>query len=555
MLRIHQLKLNVRHSENDLKDKILKTLRISERDLKNYFIRKQSLDARQKPELFYVYTVDVLLTNEMAVLKKLQKKKQDTNIEPCSEQAYVFPEMGTAALLHRPVIVGCGPAGLFCAYFLSEYGYQPILIEQGAPVEERQKDVEEFWKTGRLNPNSNVQFGEGGAGTFSDGKLNTLVKDPGNRIHKVLEIFVAHGAPKEILYVNKPHIGTDILCNVIRNMRYKILENGGDIHFHTKLEQLVLDQKQKSIKKVVLRNLHSGTERMLDTDVLILAPGHSARDTFQMLYENHIPMEAKSFAVGFRTEHPQELINQSQYGKDHWKQLPSAAYKITAKLPNGRGVYSFCMCPGGYVVNASSEENHLAVNGMSYHARDSKNANSAIIVTISPEDYGNGHPLSGMTFQRNLEKKAWEAGKGKIPSQRYGAYYQEVMQLNKKESVHLEEFPPCMKGQHTFTSLKDILPKELEEAFIMGMETFDTKIPGFASDNVILSAVESRTSSPVRILRGETMESEIRGLYPCGEGAGYAGGITSAAVDGLKTAEIIRKKFCSFDKEQLLRKN
>ena len=549
MLRIHQLKLNVTHSENELKDKILKTLRIPERDLKDYFIRKQSLDARQKPELFYVYTVDVVLTNEIAVLKKLQKKKQDKHIEPCPEKTYVFPKMGAEALLHRPVVVGCGPAGLFCAYFLAEYGYRPILIEQGAPVEERQKDVKDFWETGKLDPNSNVQFGEGGAGTFSDGKLNTLVKDPGNRIHKVLEIFVEHGAPEEILYVIKPHIGTDILCNVIRDMRYKILENGGEVHFHTKMEQVVIDQNQKILNKVILRNLNSGKEMVLETDVLILAPGHSARDTFQMLYENEIPMEAKSFAVGFRAEHPQELINQSQYGRDYSELLPSAAYKITAKLPNERGVYSFCMCPGGYVVNASSEENHLAVNGMSYHARDSKNANSAIIITISPEDYGDGHPLSGIAFQRDLEKKAWEAGNGKIPVQRYGEYYQEVMNLKKEESVHLKEFLPCMKGQYTFTSLKHILPKELEEAFIMGMEEFDTKIPGFASDNVILSAIESRTSSPVRILRGEEMESEIKGLYPCGEGAGYAGGITSAAVDGLKIAEMIRKKYCSFDKE------
>lgn len=555
MLRINQLKLNVTHSENELKEKILKTLRIPERDLKKYVIRKQSLDARHKPELFYVYTVDVMVTNDMVVLKKLQKKKQDKNIELCPEKTYIFPEMGTEELLHRPVVVGCGPAGLFCAYFLAEYGYRPILIEQGAPVEERQKDVEKFWETGRLDPNSNVQFGEGGAGTFSDGKLNTLVKDPGNRIHKVLEIFVEHGAPEDILYVNKPHIGTDILCEVIRNMRYRVLENGGEIHFHTKMEQLEIDKKQKMLRKVLLRNLESGKTLELETNALVLAPGHSARDTFQMLYENEIPMEAKSFAVGFRAEHPQELINQSQYGREYPDQLPAAAYKITAKLPNGRGVYSFCMCPGGYVVNASSEEEHLAVNGMSYHARDGKNANSAIIITVSPEDYGDGHPLSGIAFQRNLEKKAWEAGNGRIPVQRYGEYYREVMGREKEGSGHLEEFSPCMKGQYTFTSLKHILPKDMEEAFIMGMEEFDTKISGFASDNVILSAIESRTSSPVRILRGEAMESEIKGLYPCGEGAGYAGGITSAAVDGLKIAEMIRKKYRSFDKESFLRKN
>ena len=548
MLRINQLKLKVTHSEEELKDKILKTLRISESDLKEYFIQKQSLDARNKPDLIYVYTIDVAVTDEKAVLKKLQKKKQDKNIELCTEKTYVFPEMGTGELLHRPVIVGCGPAGLFCAYFLSEYGYRPILIEQGASVEERQMDVEKFWETGILNPDSNVQFGEGGAGTFSDGKLNTLVKDPGNRIHKVLEIFVEHGAPENILYVNKPHIGTDILCNVIRNMRCKILKNGGEVHFHTKMERLVIDQNEQILKGVILRDLNSGEELAIDVDALILAPGHSARDTFRMLYENKIPMEAKSFAVGFRTEHPQEMINQSQYGREYPDILPSAAYKITAKLPNGRGVYSFCMCPGGYVVNASSEEDHLAVNGMSYHARDSKNANSAIIITISPEDYGDGHPLSGIAFQRKMERKAFEAGKGKIPVQRYKDYYREVMDQKREEFMHLEEFEPCMKGKYTFTSLKYILPKELEESLIMGMEEFNKKIPGFASDNVILSAIESRTSTPVRIIRGEAMESVIKGLYPCGEGAGYAGGITSAAVDGMKIAEIIRKKYRSFDK-------
>ena len=548
MLRISQLKLSVTHSEKELKNKIWKTLRISEQDLKGYVIRKQSLDARKKPDLMYVYTIDADVSDEKTVLKKLQRKKQDKNIELCTEKTYIFPEMGAEELLHRPVVVGCGPAGLFCAYFLSEYGYRPILIEQGSPVEERQRGVEKFWETGILNPDSNVQFGEGGAGTFSDGKLNTLVKDPGNRIHKVLEIFVAHGAPEDILYVNKPHIGTDILCNVIINMRCNILENGGEVHFHTKMERLVIDQKEQMLKGIVLRNLDSGEEWVINTDTLILAPGHSARDTFQMLYENEIPMEAKSFAVGFRAEHPQEMINQSQYGREYPDILPSAAYKITAKLPNGRGVYSFCMCPGGHVVNASSEADHLAVNGMSYHARDSKNANSAIIITISPEDYGDGHPLSGIAFQRSLERKAYEAGKGKIPVQRFGDYYREIRNKERDEAIPMEEFLPCMKGKYAFTSLKNILPEELEESFILGMEEFDKKIPGFASGNVILSAIESRTSSPVRILRGESMESVIKGLYPCGEGAGYAGGITSAAVDGMKIAEMIRKKYHSFDK-------
>lgn len=549
MLRISQLKLKIDHSEEELKNKILKMLQIPATELKQYFICKQSLDARRKPELFYVYTVEVEVADETKVFHKLQKKKQDKNIERCVKKMYEFPEMGIEGLSQRPIIVGCGPAGIFCAYFLAKYGYRPIVIEQGAPVDERQEDVENFWKTGVLNPNSNVQFGEGGAGTFSDGKLNTLVKDPNNRIHKVLEIFVEHGAPQDILYVNKPHIGTDILCNVIRNMRQAILDWGGEVRFHTKMERVLLDDKKKRIQGITLYNVRSKERYDIDTELLILAPGHSARDTFQMLFDLQIPLEAKSFAVGFRAEHLQSLMNVSQYGTEYPDILPAAAYKVTAKLPNGRGVYSFCMCPGGYVVNASSEEGKLAVNGMSYHARDSRNANSAIIVTVNPEDYGNGHPLSGIAFQRDLETKAYKAGNGKIPVQKYGDFYQEVTQKEKAENLSMENIQPSMKGSYHFTSLKNILPKELEDSLVMGMEEFEKKIPGFASKDTLLSAIESRTSSPVRILRNEKMESTVQGLYPCGEGAGYAGGITSAAVDGIKIAEVIRKKYSPFDKK------
>lgn len=547
MLQISQLKLKVTHTTEELEQKIRKTLQISEKELESYEIQKQSLDARHKPELYYVYTIMAKVSNEKAVFSKLQKKRQDKNIECCHQKKYVFPEMGMERLSHRPVIVGCGPAGLFCAYFLARYGYRPILIERGAPVEERRSDVEAFWKTGVLRPDSNVQFGEGGAGTFSDGKLNTLVKDPENRIHEVLKVFTKFGAPKDILYVNKPHIGTDILCDVIRNMRMEIVKSGGEILFHTKAEALILDPSNQKLKGIHLVDLQ-GQEKAwdLDTDVLVLAPGHSARDTFAMLERMGIPMEAKSFAVGVRVEHPQELINQSQYGEGHSDHLPAAAYKLTAKLPDGRGVYTFCMCPGGYVVNASSEEGMLAVNGMSYHARDSKNANSAVIVTVNPEDFEAEGPLAGITFQRKLEKAAYEAGMGKIPVQRYGAFYQEVMGSTKEGETDAV-WEPCMKGAYTYTSLTQIFPACLNRSLISGMEEFNRKIPGYASPNALLSAVESRTSSPIRILRDQTMQSTIRGLYPCGEGAGYAGGITSAAVDGMKIAETIRKKYQPFD--------
>ena len=355
MLRISQLKLPVTHTEEDLKKKIVHTLMCRTEAVQSYEIIKQSLDARKKPDLFYVYTVDVKADNEKQLLKMLTRKKRAGNVQFHEAMPYVFPAGGNEKLKSRPVVVGCGPAGLFCAYFLAEYGYQPVLLEQGAPVEERQKDVEEFWKTGVLKPDSNVQFGEGGAGTFSDGKLNTLIKDPVGRNRKVLEIFVENGAPKDILYVNKPHIGTDILRTVIRNMREKILVWGGEIHFHTQMTEVLFTENTRRIRGIVYEDLLKKEKEEIQTETLVLAPGHSARETFAMLFEKKVPMEAKSFAVGVRAEHPQELINHSQYG-DAKASLPAAAYKLTAKLPDGRGVYSFCMCPGGYVVNASSEE-------------------------------------------------------------------------------------------------------------------------------------------------------------------------------------------------------
>ncbi|XCP83810.1 FAD-dependent protein [Roseburia hominis] len=534
MIRVSQLKIRTGHTREELFQKLLHVLSVQRQEVESWKIRKQSLDARKKPELYYVYTIDVKVKREGAVLKRIKGKRRNCEIGLCTEMPYVFPEAGTAILKQRPIIVGCGPAGLFAAYFLAREGYAPLVIERGAPVEERARDVEEFWERGVLKPDSNVQFGEGGAGTFSDGKLNTLVKDPAGRIRKVLEVFVEMGAPEEILYVNKPHIGTDVLRSVIRSMREQIISWGGEFSFHTTMTELDIDSEGS------IRGIYT-TKGYKETRVLILAPGHSARDTFAMLYEKNVPMESKAFAVGVRVEHSQELINNSQYGEGYDPQLPAAAYKLTAKLENGRGVYSFCMCPGGYVVNASSEEGHLAVNGMSYHARDSRHANSAIVVTVSPEDYKGEGPLAGIAFQRELERAAYLAGNGKIPVQRYGDF------AGKDEEIKGASCPPDIKGAYCFADVRKIFPEEIAGSIVAGMEKFNDKIRGFSHPDTLLLGVESRTSSPVRILRGDEMESTVCGLYPCGEGAGYAGGITSAAVDGMKIAEKIRRKYAPFD--------
>lgn len=558
MLRISQLKLKIGHSEEELYHKICRTLFLPENERPEIFVRKQSLDARHKPDLYFVYSVDVKIKNERAVLGRLQKKHGVKNVALSSEKEYRFPKSGTKEMKNRPVVIGCGPAGLFCTYFLAAYGYRPILIEQGAPVEERQQDVEEFWRTGVLRPDSNVQFGEGGAGTFSDGKLNTLIKDPDGRNRKVLEIFADNGAPKDILYVNKPHIGTDVLTDVIRRMRERILKWGGEVRFHTRMTGLLTDDTGQNLCGISWKKGDCETG-ILETNQVVLAPGHSARDTFCMLYERKIPMEAKSFAVGVRAEHPQGLIDFTQYGTAHNGILPAASYKLTEKLPDGRGIYSFCMCPGGYVVNASSEKGMLAINGMSYHARDSRNANSAIVVTVTPEDFESRHPLAGIEFQRRLETAAYEAGSGRIPVQRYGDFYKCVTgeDLQEcKDSKWFESHDPCMKGNYIFCELNHIFPDYICRDLVYGIEKFNKKIRGFSHPDTILSAVESRTSSPVRILRNDkTLESQVSGLYPCGEGAGYAGGITSAAADGIKVAEAIRQIYTPFDKiEEGLRK-
>ena len=554
MIQIRQLKLMPGHSDRELTEKAARILRIRPEEIASLRVVRQSIDARKKPEIRLIYTVDVKLVGAREE-KVLLSCRKNPDVGPAPEVRYRFPEPGKEILAERPLIIGTGPAGLFCGYLLAKAGYRPLLLERGEDVESRTRRVEEFWKTGVLAPDSNVQFGEGGAGTFSDGKLNTLVKDKDGRNTEVLKIFVENGAPEEIRYESRPHVGTDVLSRVVKHMRERILSWGGEVRFSTRVTELVMEGGR------VCGVVCESGER-IDAGAVVLAIGHSARDTFAMLEKKGIPMEAKSFAVGFRVEHPQELINLSQYAQRRPEALPPASYKLTAKTSEGRGVYSFCMCPGGYVVNASSEPGRLAVNGMSYSGRNGKNANSAIIVSVTPQDYGAGGPLAGIQFQRMLEERAFRAAGGAVPIQRYADYAgterengsavaeADGMVREKRERHVPADFAPAIKGAWKFADLRDILPSSVRKAFLEGMEAFERIIPGFADDAVCLSGVESRTSSPVRIPRDETLQSSVRGLYPCGEGAGYAGGITSAAMDGMRVAEAIAARYQIFQKNE-----
>ena len=521
MIKLDQLKLDVSASENQLNSAIAKKLRINEKDIKGYQILKRSIDARKKPNLFYVYSVAVELDKAIEA-KVLKKSVKDNNVNTYKPKVYVLPE--NKVLGNRPIVIGAGPAGLFAAYVFALNNMAPIIFERGKKVEDRTKDILEFWKTGVLNTASNVQFGEGGAGTFSDGKLNTLVNDKLGRNQFVLETFVKFGAPSNILYDGKPHIGTDILKQVIANMRNEIISLGGEFHFDSQVDNFVIEDGK--IKGVVSKG------ETYYSDSVVLAIGHSARDTFKTLYDLGFDMEAKDFAVGFRIEHPQVMISESMYGPE-FKKLEPAPYKLAHNLENGRGVYSFCMCPGGFVVNSSSEENRLVVNGMSYSKRDSHNANSAIVVSVGAKEFDKSNPLSGIEFQRQIEGKAFSIAKGLIPQQLYGDFKE-----NKLSSGY-GDFASETKGKTSFGLLSEIFSQEINQSIIDAMGHFGTKIKGFDRYDAILSGVESRTSSPVRINRDEQFQSNIRGLYPCGEGAGFAGGITSAAMDGLKVAEAV----------------
>jgi len=526
MVRVRQIKVDVL---DDSKESLLKAtsrkLRINKDDIIDLVIHKQSIDARNKDKIFYVYEVNVKLKNEDEVLKK----NRSGDVFAAPRLKYKFEKKGNEKLKNRPIIVGAGPAGLMAGYILAENNYNPIIIERGEMVDKRVECVKKFWEEGILNPNSNVQFGEGGAGAFSDGKLNTLVKDENNRGRKVFETFVKHGAPQDILYSYKPHIGTDLLIKVVKNMRSKIEEMGGTFLYNTKLTGIeIQDNKLKGI--VVNDN------EKIDCDALILAIGHSARDTFKLLYDSGLNMSPKPFSVGVRVQHSQKDIDLAQFGEKYKDVLSPATYKLTYRASNNRGVYSFCMCPGGYVVNASSEEKRLAINGMSYNDRGSKNANSAIVVTITPEDFGD-KPLDGIEYQRKLEETTYILGKGKIPVQLLEDF------KNNTKSSEFGEVEPVFKGEYNFADINEILPKDIGDSIKEAFSDFGKKIKGFDKDDTILAAIESRTSSPVRIIRDENFESNILGIYPCGEGAGYAGGITSAAMDGIRLAEEIGRRY------------
>lgn len=519
MIRVRQVKIPIISDNNEyIKKKIIKILKA---DILSYKIIKKSIDARDKNNILYVYEFDVEVDNE-----KVIHKNKDIFISPKEE--YRFPKPGNEILDNKIVVVGSGPAGLFCSYLLAEAGYKPLIIEQGERIEDRVKTVEEFFKTNKLNELSNVQFGEGGAGTFSDGKLNTLVKDKMFRGKKVFEVFIENGAPEEIMYLQKPHIGTDILRKVIINMRNKIITMGGEFRYNTKLTDLIIEKNR-------LEGIEVNNNETIACNNLVLAIGHSARDTFYLLHDKNLNMKQKPFAVGFRIEHPSEMINKSQYG-DNYKLLPPASYKLTYQASTGRGVYSFCMCPGGFVVNASSEKNRLVVNGMSNYKRDEINSNSAIVVTVNNNDFGDGL-FAGIEFQRKLEEEAYKLGNGLIPVQLYKDFKEN------RESTKFGEITPNTKGSYKLTSLNDIFSSDINNSIIEAMTNFDKKIKGFARDDAIFLGVESRTSSPIIIERDELKESNIKGIYPCGEGAGYAGGITTAAIDGIKVAEEIAKRY------------
>ncbi len=534
MIRINQIKLKYNHSERDLLIKIADILRIKKdklaEEIQEYTIVKKSIDAREKPDFKFVYSVNVRVKSE----KLLKKSVYNKDVYITKEEKYEFVPTGKEISNNRPVIVGFGPAGIFCGYFLAKYGYKPIIIERGKAVEERNIDVNNFFQGGQLNPESNVQFGEGGAGTFSDGKLNTLVKDKFFRNKLVLETLVEFGAKESILYENKPHIGTDKLSEIIVKMRKAIIAMGGEVRFNTKLTNIITNNGK-------IAEIEVNDKEKIVTDILVLALGHSARDTFYMLHNNGLVMESKAFAVGVRIEHPQIIIDENMYGSDHneYENIEAAEYKVTHTASNGRGVYSFCMCPGGYVVNASSEKDRIAINGMSYSGRDGINANSAMIVAVNPKDYGSDEPLAAVEFQRSIEANAYKEGNGNIPIQLFGDF------CEKRISKEIGEVVPQIKGKYEFGNIWNVLPDEVCESLVEGIHEFGKKIKGFDRRDAVLSAVESRTSSPVRIRRNDDFQANIEGLYPCGEGAGYAGGITSAAMDGVRIFEAIAKKYKS----------
>lgn len=522
MIRVSNIKLKIDEDKSLLKTKIAKKIKVLEDSITDIKIYKQSIDARNKDNIHFVYTIDVLLDNEKTVLKK--NKDKDVSLTPDMEYKYVARDLNCDS---RPIVIGFGPAGIFCALILSQMGLKPIVLERGEDIDSRTKTVEKFWNSGVLNTKSNVQFGEGGAGTFSDGKLTTRIKDM--RCRKVLEELVKNGAPEEIMYIAKPHVGTDLLKGVVKNIRNYMISLGAEVHFDSKVSDFIIEDN--AIKGVCVNDSY-----IIKSDYVVLSVGHSARDTFEVLHKRQVIMEQKPFAMGVRIEHKQSLINKSQYGDENIAKILGAAdYKLTYTTSKGRGVFTFCMCPGGQVVAAASENNMVAVNGMSNHARDDENANSAVLVQIYPEDFGSDYILAGVELQRSLERKAFEMGGGNYnaPAQLLGDF------MSNKTSEYLGEIKNSYRPNIKLSNLNELLPDFMAEAIKEALPNMGKQLKGFDNADSLLTAVESRSSSPVRILRdSKTYESlNIKGLYPVGEGAGYAGGIVSAAVDGIVAAE------------------
>ena len=530
MLRLTELKLPLDHPADALRAAILQRLELADDDLVGFSIFKRSYDARKKHALLLIYAVDIEVKNEAALLKKF---RNDRHLAPTPDMGYKFVGHAPGSLTERPLVVGFGPCGIFAALVLAQMGFKPIVLERGKAVRERTQDTWGLWRRHVLNPESNVQFGEGGAGTFSDGKLYSQIKDPRHLGRKVLTEFVKAGAPDEILYVSKPHIGTFRLVGMVEAMRHEIEKLGGEIRFQQRVTDVLIEDgpKGKNIRGVTL-----ASGETLRSHHVVLALGHSARDTFEMLHARGVYMEAKPFSIGFRIEHPQSLIDKARLGPNAGNPLIGAAdYKLVHHAKNGRSVYSFCMCPGGTVVAAASEPNCVVTNGMSQYSRNERNANAGIVVGITPADYPGG-PLAGIDLQRKLEARAFELGGGNYdaPAQLVGDF------IDGKPSTQLGSVEPSYKPGVHLTDLASVLPDYAIEAIREALPAFDQQIKGFAMKDAVLTGVETRTSSPLRITRSDDCQSvNVKGLYPAGEGAGYAGGILSAGVDGIRVAESV----------------